>query len=110
MLTFPKLLQTLLNQSQPNQVEDGRQDEAKEGEKNLAQEGELCEVVDPRIGLNDINKEHLVVELVKPKPLLYANHRTSILPSTNNSLLLVHQPMLPKENSRKPLMSISLKA
>ncbi|PHU20112.1 actin [Capsicum chinense] len=44
--TFLKLPQTPLNQGQPNQVEDKEEKEAKNGEKNLDQEGELC---DPRL-------------------------------------------------------------
>ncbi|KAF3627555.1 hypothetical protein FXO38_09799 [Capsicum annuum] len=48
--TFLKLPQTPLNQGQPNQVEDKEEKEAKNGEKNLDQEGELCE---PRVELNE---------------------------------------------------------
>lgn len=53
-----------------------RRIEAKIGEKNLAQEGELCEIIEPRVEPNEGDKEYLVVELVKPKPLLHTNHGT----------------------------------
>lgn len=53
--TFPKLPQIPLKQDQPNQVDDEREEEGKNEEKNLAPEWKLCA---PRVELNEGGMEH----------------------------------------------------
>lgn len=43
--------------------------------------------VEPRIELEEANKEHLAMKLFNPKPLLHSNHGINILPCINTSLL-----------------------
>lgn len=56
-----------------------------------------------------VDKEHLVVELVKTKPFLHANLGTKNLPSTNTSFFQVDDPISHRSIQRKTLISISLK-
>lgn len=59
--------------------------------------------VEPRIELKEVDKEHLVVEILNPKSLLHTNNGASILPGTNTSLSQDQEKMLPMEDPKKIL-------
>ncbi|KAF3623949.1 hypothetical protein FXO38_30500 [Capsicum annuum] len=102
VIEYPSLPnRSFMRRDQPNQVEAIKKEKAKNKEKNLAQEREFCEIVEPQVKLNEGDKEYLIVELFKPKPLLHTNHGTSIFPSTNSFFTQVHKLMLPKKDLKK---------